>query len=99
MPECPQFCGDVDELLLLDFGVFLLPRFDVVPVLLVPDVVDDMLLPSVEPEDAPGVVELMPPFDGIDMPGDIVPEGEVVLPVDGIDPMLPDCEPMPLPVD
>jgi hypothetical protein len=54
-----------------------------------PDVVDDMLLPSVEPEDAPGMVEFMSPFDGVDIPGDIVPDGDVVLP-DGIVPVLPD---------
>jgi hypothetical protein len=61
---------------------------DVVLVLL-PGVVDDMLLPSVEPEDAPGV-EFMLPLDGIDMPGDIVPDP----PVDGIAPVLPDCAPI-----
>ncbi len=61
--------------MLLDFGVFLLPRLDVVPVLLLP-----------------GVVEFMPPFDGIDMPGDIGPD--IVPLVDGVAPVLPDCAPI-----
>lgn len=85
----------MDELL-LDFGVFLLPRFDVVLDVLLLGVVDDMLLPSVELDDAPGVAEFMLPFDGIDIPGDIVPD--VVPPAGGVAPMLPDCAPM-LPVD
>jgi hypothetical protein len=76
----------------------LLPRLDVVPVLLLlPDVVEDMLLPLVEFDDVPDMVEPMLPFDGIDMPGDIVPD--VVPPVDGIAPVLPDCAPIPPLVD